>query len=201
MPREVDHDARRHRIAEAVCALIAERGIEAVTLRDVAAKAEVSMGAVQRAFPKDGMLSFALEHIIAQIREHGAQRVADSGASESARMLLVITLQEMALIDKRSRSKAAVWLTFIAQAGVQERFAKTIRIYHEKGLKLLIWLINYGQSTGEIRSDINSRDEARLLYALVDGITQHVVLGCITPSAGRKLINHSIDHLWSELGR
>ncbi|MGK5632559.1 TetR family transcriptional regulator, partial [Streptomyces sp. URMC 123] len=48
MPRQIDHEERRRLIADAVCALADRRGLEGVTLRDVAAEAGVSMGAVQR---------------------------------------------------------------------------------------------------------------------------------------------------------
>jgi AcrR family transcriptional regulator len=40
MPRQVDHVSRRRLIAEAVCHLADERGLEGVTLRDVAARAQ-----------------------------------------------------------------------------------------------------------------------------------------------------------------
>jgi AcrR family transcriptional regulator len=44
--------------------VIGSRGLEAVSLRDVAAQAGVSMGAVQHYFAsKDQMLLFALSHM------------------------------------------------------------------------------------------------------------------------------------------
>ena len=47
MPKVVDHDVRRREIAQAVWAVIAERGIEGVTLRSVAAEAGISVGRIQ----------------------------------------------------------------------------------------------------------------------------------------------------------
>ena len=47
VPKLVDHDVRRREIAQAVWAVIAERGIEGVTLRCVAAEAGVSVGRIQ----------------------------------------------------------------------------------------------------------------------------------------------------------
>ena len=47
VPKLVDHDVRRREIAQAVWAVIAERGIEGVTLRSVAAEAGVSVGRIQ----------------------------------------------------------------------------------------------------------------------------------------------------------
>ena len=81
MPRQVDHVSRRRLIAEAVCHLADERGLEGVTLRDVAARAQVSMGAVQRCFrTKEEMLVFALGHISERIRERVQARLVRSPA-------------------------------------------------------------------------------------------------------------------------
>lgn len=197
MPKQIDHAARRRQIAEAVCELIAERGIEAVTLRDVAAHAGVSMGAVQRAFPKQGMLDFALEHIIADARERGTRRIESSETPSSAKTLLTISLQEIASAGPDQRAQATVWLTFVAQAGAREQFASTIRANHEKVLDLLEWLIKYGQRTGEIRDDVDAREEAHTLQALTDGLTQHIVLGHAAPADALRLINRHTSGLWA----
>lgn len=200
MPRHVDHDARRRQIAEAVCELIAERGIEGVTLRDVAARAGVSMGAVQRAFPKDGMLGFALDHIVAQAHQRAADRIEQAGLTESARALLVVCLQELALAGPGQRTQAVVWLTFAAQAAVREQLAGVLRDYYDKGLGLLVWLIEHGQLIGEIRADIDAGEQARVLHALADGLTQHIALGLADSADARRLIDHHTDHLWLSHG-
>ncbi|WP_158886700.1 TetR/AcrR family transcriptional regulator [Amycolatopsis anabasis] len=191
MPRQVDHDARRQRIADAVCELIAERGIEAATLRDVADRAGVSMGAVQRSFPKDGMLRFALEHIIARTTERARSRI---DGSDHARDLLRITVHEMTLAE--SPAEARVWLTFVAQAGVRDEFAAVLREQHAKALELLEWLIAYGQHAGHIRAEIDPAPEARALQAMADGLTQHVVLGHTTPAEARALIDRATSGFW-----
>ncbi|GAA3213481.1 hypothetical protein GCM10020256_13660 [Streptomyces thermocoprophilus] len=84
MPRQVDYEGRRRRIADAVCALIAHSGMEAVSLRDVATQAGVSMGAVQRCFrTKEDMLLFALEHIAQHVSDRANQRIAATSTPPS----------------------------------------------------------------------------------------------------------------------
>ncbi|QWF79948.1 TetR/AcrR family transcriptional regulator [Amycolatopsis sp. CA-230715] len=198
MPRHVDHDARRRRIADAVCDLIADRGIEGVTLRDVAARAEVSMGAVQRTFPTgDLMLGFALDHIIAKTQERGARRIDTSGSKGSAKTLLSITLQEMSLAGSGQRAEATVWLTFTAAAAVREDFRAVLREHHEKSGKLLAWLIDYGKNAGEIRPDLNTAGETRALRTFVDGITQHFALGLVTTRSAHRLIDDHLRGWWT----
>lgn len=196
MPRHVDHDARRRQLAQAVCELIAEHGIEAVTLRQVAVRAGVSMGAVQRAFAKDGMLLFALEYVITRVAERGQQRIANSGTPESARTLLLTTLQEMTLADDDA-VPARVWLTFAAQAAVRDDLATVLRDHHAKSMELLTWLIDYGQRVGEIRADVAAASEAEHLHTLLDGITVRIAVNTTTRRATQQLIDHATSHLWT----
>lgn len=60
MPKIVDHQERRRQIVEAVWALIARRGLDAVTMRDLAAEAGYSNGALAPYFRnKDEILQAA----------------------------------------------------------------------------------------------------------------------------------------------
>lgn len=192
MPRQVDHDARRSTIAEAVCELIAERGIGAATLRETADRAGVSMGAVQRAFSKDGMLRCALDHIAGQIKQRADARIAASPEPESARMLLTVTLQELVLADQVA---ARVWLAFLAHAATRTEFADVIRTALRDTLALIVWLLEYGQGTGEIRDDIEAPRAALALQALVDGLTQHVVLGHSSAETAYREIDAAVREL------
>ncbi|KOG55306.1 TetR family transcriptional regulator, partial [Streptomyces varsoviensis] len=113
MPKQVDHVNRRRLIAEAVCRLTDERGLEGVTLRDVATRAQVSMGAVQRCFrTKEEMLVFALGHISERINERVKARTVRSPA-QSAGTALGHAATEIALLREDHRAEARVWLAFV----------------------------------------------------------------------------------------
>ncbi|MFD8986199.1 TetR/AcrR family transcriptional regulator, partial [Streptomyces sp. NPDC059564] len=127
MPRQVDHADRRRLIAEAVCELADEHGLEGVTLRDVAARAQVSMGAVQRCFrTKEEMLVFALGHIGERIGGRVRARLLRSPA-QSAATALGFAATEVALLREEHRAEARVWLAFVARAAVTEALAGTLR--------------------------------------------------------------------------
>ncbi|MBL1079160.1 TetR/AcrR family transcriptional regulator [Nocardia sp. 2] len=195
MPRQVDHDARRSEIARAVCELIAERGIEAATLRETADRAGVSMGAVQRAFSKDGMLRCALDHLSAQIKQRATARIETSPEPKSARTLLTVTLQELVFADPDQRVAARVWLAFVSHAATRAEFAEVIRTALADTLDLIVWLLEFGRSTGEIRDDVVIAPTARRLQLLVDGLTQHVVLGHTTAAAAHAEVDAAVREL------
>ncbi|MEV0091639.1 TetR family transcriptional regulator C-terminal domain-containing protein [Streptomyces sp. NPDC050738] len=196
MPKQVDYEERRRHIAEAVCTLIASSGMEAVSLRDVAAQAEVSMGSVQRCFrTKQDMLLFALEHISQQVGERANRRIAATSTPQAAATLLSHTLAEVALLDEGSATQARVWMAFVAQAPAGETLTAVLRETYGKLHDLVVWLIRYGQDTREVRRQLDVELEAHTLLALADGLTAHVLAGHHTSAAASAVLQRHIDQL------
>ncbi|MET7528550.1 TetR/AcrR family transcriptional regulator [Streptomyces goshikiensis] len=208
MPRQVDHADRRRRIADAVCELADERGLEGVTLRDVAARAEVSMGAVQRCFrTKEEMLVFALGHIGERIGARVRARLVRSPA-QSAGTALGHAATEVALLREEHRAEARVWLAFVAQAAVSEVLARTVQANYTALTESFARLIEEaGADTGgaaEAGADtgraapLDPRREARALLALADGLTTHVLIGHLTPRQARDVLHTHLARLLSQ---
>ncbi|MFK4064431.1 TetR/AcrR family transcriptional regulator [Streptomyces sp. NPDC029674] len=196
MPKQVDYEDRRARIAEAVCVLIARSGMEAVSLRDVATEAGVSMGAVQRCFrTKDEMLLFALEGISQRIGDRAKARIAASGTPQSAVTLLDRTLSAMALVEPEDAAEARVWGAFVAHAAVSGELATVLRDTYAKLHELLVWLIGYGQDTGELRPGLDPSTEAHTLVALTDGLTAQVLAGHHTAGSARGVLRRYAEGL------
>ncbi|MEV7510979.1 TetR family transcriptional regulator C-terminal domain-containing protein [Streptomyces sp. NPDC089922] len=203
MPRQVDHEGRRRLVAEAVCGLADERGLEGVTLRDVAARAQVSMGAVQRCFrTKDEMLVFALaavgERIGARVRARLVRTPAQSAASAVGH-----AATEIALLDEQHRSEARVWLAFLAQAAVDETLAETMRRNQAALQEVFTGLISQacqgqvqgGDGDGAVALD--AAREARTVLALADGLTAHVLVGHLTPAEAQEVLHSHLSRLWA----
>ncbi|MBW5484246.1 TetR/AcrR family transcriptional regulator [Streptomyces bambusae] len=222
MPRQVDHESRRRIVAEAVCALADERGLEGVTLRDVAARAEVSMGAVQRCFrTKEEMLLFALTHVGDRITERVRTRLV-AGPAQSARTALGHATAEVALLREEHRAEARVWLAFVAQAVVSEPLARALRADYADlegaftrlvaeacgpggeepatGAAAAAGPTGDGASpadpAGDGASPADPRTTARTLLALADGLTAHVLIGHLTPRQAQDVLHTHLAALW-----
>ncbi|MEU5611722.1 TetR/AcrR family transcriptional regulator [Streptomyces sparsogenes] len=187
MPRQVDHESRRRRIADAVCRLADEHGLEGVTLRDVAARADVSMGAVQRCFrTKEEMLVFALAHVGEAVSARIGERLAQDGTSGvDPRAELEHAAAEISLVSPERRAEARVWLAFVAQAAVTPSLAGLLRDNYRELHGLFSRLLD-AAGAGE------PRRAAHALLALADGLTTHVLIGHLTPEAAREVLD---DHL------
>ncbi|MFF2544524.1 TetR/AcrR family transcriptional regulator [Kitasatospora sp. NPDC058063] len=207
MPKQVDHEGRRRRIAEAVCLLVDEHGLEGVTLRDVAARAEVSMGAVQRCFrTKEEMLLFALTHIGARVSERVRSRLA-AGPAQSAASELGLVAGEVALLREEHRAEARIWLAFVAGAAVNPALAATLRSSYAALEELMVRLVTEAAGGAAVGGSVIggaaaggavvARTEARALLALADGLTTHVLVGHRTVGEAEEVLHAHLAGLWA----
>ncbi|MFD9560763.1 TetR/AcrR family transcriptional regulator [Streptomyces sp. NPDC059994] len=196
MPRQVDHEGRRQLIAEAVCRLADERGLEGVTLRDVAARAQVSMGAVQRCFrTKEEMLVFALGVIGERIIERVRARLVRSPA-QSAASALGHAVTEISLLREEHRAEARVWLAFVAQAAVSEALAGTLKANYAALHEAFARLVAEADESAEYVEPLDAHHEARALLALADGLTAHGLIGHLTARQAQDVLHTHLGRLW-----
>jgi AcrR family transcriptional regulator len=202
MPKQVDYESRRRRIAEAVCLLADEHGPEGVTMRDVATRAEVSLGAVQRCFRnKEEMLLFAVDHVGERITERVRARLSSSPA-QSAASALGHAATEIAPLRRQHRAEARVWLAFVAQAAVSEPLAAKLRISYAALHSLLGRLITEASESGpadDNRAMPDPQREARALLALADGLTSHVLIGHLTAEEAEDALHVHLVRLWQRI--
>lgn len=194
LPKQVDHEARRRLIADAVCRLAGTQGLDAVSLRHVAVEAGVSMGMVQHYFTtKDDMLLFAFH----TVSEHVEQRIrgAVEGVGSDARALLRALLVEMLPVSEASRAEAPVWAAFLARAIVEPRLAAPLR---EGGQGMSAFIADHlrtAQESGAARAEADATLEAHTLLALVDGLMTHLLLGQIDAPTALATLDHNLDRI------
>ena len=193
MPKIVDHDARRRHIAEAVHRIIHDKGMESVSLREVAAEAGMSMGAVQYyVTTKDHMLLLALEHIGAWI----GNRLAVVAARRSTPLdLLRDTVLELLPLDDERSYLNRVGLAFQASSVVDDDQATAMRL----GLPLLLSFfaeqIRAAQATGQLAAHLDADKEASILYAFAQGIVNATLVGHYTPEQVAALLDYHLARL------
>lgn len=180
MPRTVDHDERRRDLTEAVWRLVGRDGVRGASVRCVAREAGLSMGSVRHFFAsQDELLRFAMSAVIdratSRIRAGAEARAAavDQGDGLEAASAL---LEEVLPLDEERLTEARVWAAFVAQAATDPALAE-IRHQADDGIRelcrgSLVGLAELGQLAPE--RDLDAETER--LWALVDGLTMHILL-------------------------
>lgn len=183
MPKQVDHEERRITIAEALLRVAANRGLDSVSLRHVAAEAGVSPGMVQHYFrTKDEMMAFALKVIADGVEQRMERSLSELGGSPSATDLCRCLLVELLPLDDRRRAEGRAALAFLAYRSVHPSTpaARDERDGIDRIRGHVADLIEAEQPDRDATA-IGPTVAATALLALVDGLGVQVLGGQYSP--------------------
>jgi AcrR family transcriptional regulator len=182
MPKVVDRRERRMLIVDALLRVAAKHGIEAVSLRHVAAEAGVTSGMVQHYFStKDEMMAFAM----VEVRKRHAARIAEAvgrlGPSPSPRDLVRTILAEVLPLDEPRRADGRVVLAFLAYAAVRPDAATLLRDDTQWILGFVADQIRAAQDAGAARIALDPAPAAASLVAMMEGLGMYLLAGQYSP--------------------
>jgi DNA-binding transcriptional regulator YbjK len=193
MPRTVDHDARRADLAAAVWRLVAHGGVEAVSLRSVAAEAGVSMGRVQYYFPtKDDLLLHGLQEAHRRMESRITARLAEQDDHVGERGMLLAVLDELLGEHPETRDAIRIHTFFAARAGQDERLAAVLTDGDQELEALAVSVIARAKSDGRVGPDVDPELDGRALWALARGLGGDVVLYGAPVERARRVLHHVV---------
>ena len=196
MPRQVDHQQRREHIGDAVLHLIATRGLEAASLRNVAAEARVSMGAVQHYFTtKQDMIAFALRYNYERSTRRIPKLIADAPGPLATRDALRIVLIDLLCLDGESREGARLGAAILAGAMYDEQIAETARTAYRGVFGFLAQHLAAAGERGELAPGTDPSRAALYLHAVVEGLRWPTLLGVTTPEQATAILDNHLDQL------
>jgi AcrR family transcriptional regulator len=200
VPKRVDHHARRTLIADALMRVAADRGLEAVSLRHVAAEAGVSSGMVQHYFrTKDEMMLFALDVVSERVQARLAASAGDLGETRSPGALLRALLVQLLPFDEPRRAEGRVALAFFAYAAVKPAVAAELREDTARMRAFVADQIRAAQIAGETPASLDPTQAATALLALVEGLGIHVLGEHYTPDTALAVFDAHLSMLFGPL--
>jgi AcrR family transcriptional regulator len=169
VPAKVDRDQRRIELAEAVWRVIADRGIEHVSIRNVAAESQWTRGVIQLYFrDKDDLLDAAFD-LVAERTAKIAQKVAAGRpySLETVRALLMLYAQP----DEQERSTFIVLQAMATRAVSHEEFGCRYREMHAAWRVRAERLFTLLAESGDVRDDLSPAALAGEYYAFSMGLS------------------------------
>lgn len=201
MPRKVDHEQRRRRIAEAVWAIVALRGLEAVSLRDVAAEAGVSLGQVQHYFKtKDQVLRYAGQRLVELAGEELRRSLAARREPPSPRATIRAVAELTVPATPERRAGAAVWYAFVTRAVTAPELAALIADAWAGTHALISDSLRAAHQAGELDGRLDPAGLAATLQTVIDGLVPQVLAGYRTPTEALAVVDGHLDLLFGPAG-
>jgi AcrR family transcriptional regulator len=188
MPKKVDRQERRTLIADALMRVAADQGLEAVSLRHVAAEAGVSAGMVQHYFrTKDEMMAFAIAVVRDRYQIRVSEAVARLGDDPSPQLLLRTMIAALLPLDEHTRNDGRVALAFLAYTAVRPAAASALR---EETAQMIGFIAS-------ILPSPNANEAAAGLLALMEGLGVYLLGGHYTAEQALSALDAHLDLVFS----
>lgn len=160
MPRVVDHDERRERIAEAAWRVIERAGPAGANLREIAREAGYTTGVTTHYFrDKRELIAFAFGLVVNRSTARMAASMAETGILGAMAQLLPL--------DEERRRETTVWLALIGASLTDPDLAHELRQRYRQTREAMLPI--FGKMLRGAREAAD--DVADELLAVVDGIT------------------------------
>jgi AcrR family transcriptional regulator len=196
VPRHVDHDQRRAELTAALLRIASSRGLQAVTMREVAAEAGVSLRVVQYyVTDKATLLTAGLAELAGRLDRRVRARASAAGEGLSVRQVLEIVVGSILPTDDAARDDALAWTAFYAVALTDPTLGAG-GPHHPDALEA--WLtarLERARVAGEVRADLDPRTEVVLLLALANGLTSSVLGRQRTADDALRVLRHQLDRV------
>lgn len=166
MPKLVDHAVRRREVADAVIRLIQRDGVEAVTIRHVAAESGWAPGVLAHYFSdKDALLLAAFRRVADTVMD----RTARQRVGGPPRSLLRWFCRNTLPLDGARQAEMQVWFAFLGHALARPALAAAQREVYEQWRQVLAGILRRGDLDGDPDA------EAAALVAFIDGLALQAI--------------------------
>ncbi|MGH1977161.1 TetR/AcrR family transcriptional regulator [Rothia sp. L_38] len=174
MPKLIDHAERKKVISQAVWKLLNERGVSAITIRNVAAEAGISTGSLRHSFDsRVELVTYALE-LIGLETEASMRAVSVQGQDV---LNSVKILEHFIPLTPRSRAVSRITLGMVAELRSTPEI-KSISVTSLERIRTLFYdmLVQLDQA-GQIKTGTDLKVQANQLTMLSYGLTTKAIIG------------------------
>lgn len=173
MPKIVDHESQREKVAEAAWRIIRKYGVEQASVRKVAEEAGVSPGSMRHYFTTQSELyAYSMRLVSERVNERIQQITPQGGLMEDA----LEYLRQILPLNEETRLEMEVWFAFVAKS-MSDSSLRELRIQVDEELRRMCsMIIDAFSNAGWVRVGLDHELEVERFYALIDGLAIHAVL-------------------------
>ncbi len=198
MPRRVDHGERRRELTAALLRIASTRGLQAVSMREVAAEAGVSLRVVQYYFTdKKTLMASGITELAARLDRRVRERAAAIGTGLPARTVLEVVLGSILPTDEDSRADQLAWTAYHAAGLTDPGSAVDGRFAPDALEEWLTGVLGQAVEDGQVAGDRNPRVEVVSLLAMTNGLVSSVLGRQRTAEDALAVVRYRLDRLFA----
>ena len=193
MPKLVDHEERRRAIAAATWRLIAAKGIDAANMRDIAAEAGYTNGALSHYFSgKDAILQTSFELVFEATNTRVASVIGDAKGLAALRIFCREVMPTTPETVLEARIAVSLWQRAMLDGHMEATNTRAMGLWRDR-------MAEFFEDAREM-GEIGDIDVALAVEQLLNMMMGMQILGVLTPSetsSNRQfdMVDGFIEHL------
>lgn len=197
MPKRVDHEERRRQIVRALWRITERGGLGAVSFREVAAEAGVSVRLVQYYFgTKADLLREANRQALQAMGTRIARRIlAAMDGDPPPRDVVATIAREFLPVDDESRRAMLLYYAFYT-AQMTDPGLRGVGEVPQGFIDLVADQIRRAQGEGTVAAGVHPELEAAVLLAVIPGAASGVLAGYATLEEATALVDYAVDRIF-----
>jgi AcrR family transcriptional regulator len=184
-------------MTDALLRIASTRGLKAVTMREVAAEAGVSLRVVQYYFTdKRTLMLSGLAELAARLDRRVRERAAAIGTGLPTRTVLEVVLTSILPLDDAGRADQLAWTAYYADGLTDADPVNGVQ-YPDALENWLTGVVARAQEAGEIAADRDPRTEVVALLAMTNGLVSSVLGTQRSAEEAAAVVRYRLDRLFS----
>ncbi len=195
-PAAPSTEGRRRDVLRAVSGLIADHGIEGMSMRQVADAVGMSTGTINYHFKnKRGLIVAAMDYVYTFLQPALSEWEHDDSKPVLPQLRRVA--DTFVLRTENRKQWWRFWLEYAAHAGRDADLLESHQARYAHQRDTFVQTLKHGIRSGELRSDLEPRLVADTLLALIDGLATHQVVAgnIVTATHTERLLDSYIGSL------
>ncbi|MFD4674385.1 TetR/AcrR family transcriptional regulator [Lentzea sp. NPDC058450] len=198
MPKRVDHDEKRRDLAEALFRIASTQGLQAVTLRAVAAEAGVSMFQIQYYFPtKEEMLRHAWQRITQLGAERAGKVIAEAAETGDERAVIRACVLGVLPTDERTRMLCAVQIAYFAVDVTRGSQAPDQQAMLPHLVRLIADQLEHARQRDRIAPGLDLQLEADALAIMTGGLLSGMLVDAYDATRAAEIVDYRLGQLFT----
>ncbi len=197
MPKTVNHNERRSMILEAFVAVAVREGLHAVSMRTVAAEAEISLRLVQYYFENKARL---MREGLMALERMSNERWANHASTSTEALTVTETLEALFTValptDSHGREFHLLWMSYAVLSMTDPEIPNEALLDGpNRLLQRVTLLLKQGQESGEFGNELDATAEAIILLGLIHGLGTAVMTGMQSGKVALELLTLHLGRL------
>ncbi|UNK18559.1 TetR family transcriptional regulator [Paenibacillus sp. N3/727] len=173
MPKIVDHELQKEKVAEAAWRVIRKNGMEQASVRNIAEEAGLSVGSMRHYFSSQSELYMYSMKLVSERVNLRIKNIAFTGELLTDIPVLV---QQILPLNEETIPEMEVWFAFVAKSMSDTSLAALRKQVDDDMRQMFVMIIQALTDQNLALPDLDYDIEIERFYALIDGLAIHAVL-------------------------